>query len=509
MSNTLSNDLIELHVSFSPQEHRLFSRYVLGKVKTTSKSGKLTRQVLEKLKGTKFNHWFNSQQAGKRKEISKALHQIGAYTKQYLIQNREDHNAAFESQINYSKVLLERGLMKKAAKIVAALKAELLRQENWLLLIQVLDQERALTLSDLSQPDLMQQLAELNLAKEHYLECIAEEHEIQSLCDLLTPLLVQRGHLDAKNNEFVNHLLNREALAPKRTFKSARGQAFYYFFFSAYHYIQGDFTQAMEASEARLRVFESNQGLIDGQPRVYLSSVNNYIVTANQGNHLDKVEEWVEKMKKISPRRIKNFSPKDRFYYFERLYYNQLELDMKRLHIDKALQYIPEIIAFVDSNAKRITTYSKIILYYHFATCYYYSGNKRKASTFAANIILSAPEHIRADYISASYILQLVIALEEQDPMLPHIVKQTLSYFQRKTEINPIERFIYQSLTSRRTLKDLQNKGGLERLRSALDQVIQEQEAGSSLLRYFDLRIWLEARAERKSMLAIMKRNAQ
>ncbi len=509
MSNTLSSNLIDLHVSFTPQEHRLFSRFVFSKIGEGSKSGKLTRKVLQQLKGKEFAHWFNRHSSKERKDISKVLHQVGQYTKQYLIEHREDHNAPFEAQINYSKVLLERGLISKAAKIVAALKTQLHDQENWPLLIQVLDQERALTLSDLSQQDLMQRLAELNLSKERCLECMAEEHEIQSLCDLLTPLLVQRGHLDAENNEFVKHLLDRETLAEGRTFKSARAEAFYHFFFSAYHYVQGDFAKAMEASEARLNVFERNQGLIDGQPRVYLSSVNNYIVTANQGNRLDKVEEWVGKMKAIPLQRVKKFSRKDQFYYYERLYYNQLELDMKRLQIDQALEYIPEIIDFVDSNSGRITTYSRIILYYHFATCYYYSGNKRKASTYAANIILTAPEHIRADYISASYILQLVIALEEQDPLLPTIVKQTLSYFKRKTEINPVEQFIYQSLTSRKTLKNLRNKEGLQQLKSELERVIEEQEVRSSLLRYFDLLAWLEARIENKSMLAIMKRNAQ
>lgn len=499
MSNVISQDNINLLSSLEPYHKRMFSQYVNQKLQSSSKAGKAIQTILPHIYRNSFENWYNNQPGIKKQYLSKMLYRILSYLHEYLVEAHLKTPNNDDASLIFCQVLLRRGHLKKAKDELGRLRSKATYTEDWVLLSKVIDHERTLILMLLSSPHIADDLIALNEEKTSTLEKINEIHELQSLCDHLNTFIVHKGHMNEKDN-IVIHDLAKQPILQDDKFLSKRALSLKHFFFSAYYYLTGNFDEAMNASELRLNLFAMNPGLIANNPRVYLSAANNYIVTSTQNRRFDKVDEWITNLQILDQATLKRFTQRDLLYYYEVLHFNQLEHYLLQFQMDKLSSQLPDIEKFVKEHEEQISDYTRIVLYYYLALAHYYLGNHFKAVSYISNIQFSTAENVREDYMTAAYLLRLIINLETDDPHLIHTVKSTMKYFLQKGIKNEAEQYILKTLTNKKTIDALQNKQSLIKMKSDFDQTLASTSEPVSFLRYFDVSLWLESRINKCSI---------
>lgn len=496
MSNVISENNLTLLTSLEPYHKRMFSQYVNQKIHSSSKAGKTIQKILPHIYRYSFETWYYNQSSQQKQYLSKILHRLLNYLREYLVEAHLKTPNNDEASLILCQVLLRRGQLKKAKDELARLRSKASFTEDWVLMSKVIDHERTLILMQLSSPHIADDLIALNEEKTKTLEKINEIHELQSLCDHLNTFIVRKGHMNEKDNTVV-HQLAKQPILQDNNFLSKRALSLKHFFFSAYHYLTGNFDEAMNSSEQRLNLFTLNPGLIANNPRVYLSAANNYIVTSTQNRRFDKVDEWITKLQQLDHATLKRFTQRDLLYYYEVLHFNQLEHYLLQFEMDKLNSQLPDIEKFVKEHEEQISDYTRIVLYYYLALSHYYLGSYFKAVSYISNIQFSTSENVREDYMTAAYLLRLIINLETDDPYLIHTVKSTLKYFFKKERKNEAEQYILKMLTNKKTIDALQDQTSLIKMKDDFEKVLASAKEPVSFLRYFDISLWLESRIKK------------
>jgi len=507
MPNLQPDSLFLLIKSLNRVEKRHFRLYTSRNQGTAGAKFIRLFDLMDGMKEYNEEHILQKEKSIKRSQLPNLkAHLYGELLVSLRLLHRDrNQDIQIREQIDYAKILYNRGLILQSLKILD--KAKTLAKENghFILTLEILQFEKSIEARHITRS--LKGRAD-NLVREthFYSKQISEVIRLSNLSLLLYGTYLETGHVKNEEEEKAIEKLFRENLSGINEQQvSFFGKAYLHQAYCWYYFILYDFTRYYRHAEKWVRLFEEHPEAKKEDPFLYLKAVHNLLnalfIIAND----EKMNAELKELEKFY-RQSAEYNENLQIQSFVYLYTAKINKHFLEGTFTEGLKIVPEIEAQLKKYQQFIDTHRIMVFNYKIASLYFGSGDNETAIKYLNRVINLKIGHLRSDIQCFARILHLIAHYElGNTEILDYLIKSVYRFLSKMEDtdavLQEIFRFLRRSLSSRQ--QDL-NKSFTE-LRDRLEKVSHNKYAKRSY-QYLDIISWLESKIERKPVQEIIRR---
>lgn len=393
---------------------------------------------------------------------------------------------------NYSKLLLavEKNLLNEASGIIASLKDSLYLNENYILLLDVLNIEVSILHKNPEVEGFFKQLSSILNEKKRVLSLVVLDTKLQRIHNELYYLTlistkINYSTLKAK----VKFLLKNKTLNEQQKFASVSSLSYTLRINSAGHYLLGDLKKSFQARKKLADSLINNPRYSTAKPEEFFVALYNCIGAALSSKQQKIAEVYLQ----VFEQSIGSIGARNKNHYLMMFYPIKISYYLEFKYYKSGLKFLQEngtmenfTIRSKDDLHRVITTWYLILLHYH-------TGNIRKVN-YLLNLLVGGKKPDRLfEFIRVAHVLRLIIAFE-QDKLsrFKEIYKECVELKYVFSSENFLSEFcsILFEIISNRSDTILIN-GSYKKLRKCIGKASNSQ-SGKRIFEFFDFSEWLK-----------------
>lgn len=509
MSNSSHDPLHLLIKSLSKSEKRNFKLF--AKRLQSNEDSKFLElfDVLEKL-----TDYSEERILAKASDISKAqLSNVKAHLYKQILSSlrlnasNQDLDIYLREQIDYAKLLYNKGLYGQSLKMLDKAKTTALEFEKNIILLEILDFEKHIegqyiTRSiDSTAEEITEYANSLN-------KKITGTNVLSNLGIRLYGLYLKTSHVrNEKDFLFVSEFFKSNLPAYNIEELSFFEKMYLYQSYVWYNYIVQDFLTCYKYASRWVDLFEENKHLMPVYADLYLKGLHNLLATLFFINHTQKFTEVLKTLEKLGKEEFITNNENNSVLFFQYLYINKINYHFMMGNFSEGLYLVNEIEEGIEHYDNKIDDNRILNFYYKIGCLYFGSGDNIKASVYL-NKVIQHPAHIRSDLQSFSRILNLIAYYEQGDnEMVQYQIKSVYRFLSKLEEMNQVQQFILNFLRKVPGMDEKSVKKEFIKLRSNLVKLQQDPYEKRAFL-YLDIISWLTCKIENRTIQDVMKEKA-
>ena len=418
----------------------------------------------------------------------------------------DDHaDIDIREQIDFAKVLYQRGLFKQSLKLLDKVKQRAAEIHHDFLHLQIVEFEKLIESRHVtnSAPDRAQHLTEESGSRGR----VAQQRvQLSNLALKLYGMYIRIGHVrNARSAKEVTAYF--EANLPDVKVKELEfyGKLFYYQSHVLLYYILQDFVRHYRYSVKWVRLFEDEPAMQRSDPDTYLRGLHNLLNGLFFIGYHSQFEEVLQRLKAFVTAEQKHFDTNTRVLAFLHLYTARIDHHFLTGTFSEGLPLVPELTQTLTEYEPYLDQQRVSVFYYKIACLYFGSGDSDTALDWLNKIIQLPNGAQREDIQCYARLLHLIAHYELGHYfLLEYLVKSVYRFLKKMKELNAVQeeilRFIRKELYS-----DPKSLNRAFRSLKATFVELETQPYERRAFLYLDFIAWLESKIENRPIQAVIR----
>ncbi len=507
MSNPINDPLFRLIKSLSKSEKRNFTLYV-NRIQDT-KGVKFVQlfEVLDRQKTYNEDQIFQKIPSLKRSQLSNIRRHLykQLLTSLRMINIQVNVDLAVREQIDFAKILYNKGFYKDSLKILERAKSMAMSAHQDLLHLEILEFEKLIELRHItrSSADRADTLTE-DVVKRATI--INTSSQLSNLSLRLYGLYIKIGHIKREKDsymlsEFFHSNLPTTPEVDMTFFEKITLYQCHYW----YNHILLNFVQGYKYAQKWVDLFEQDSDMQLNDPELYMQGFNNLLSSLFYTSYYSKFSKNLETLKAFGEANHKRFNKNEEVQYFLYLNNHRINSFFMRGAFSEGTEIIPDLKKKLTRYETHLDQHRTLVFYYRIACLYFGSGNNSAAIDYLNRIINFSIGNLGEDIQCFARILNLIAHYElGHYNLLEHLVKSVYRFLRKMEEMNAVQEEILRFL--RRSVNvNPQNLTELFiQLRKRLIPHTNNPVERRSFL-YLDIISWLTSKIENRPVQAVIQ----
>lgn len=421
----------------------------------------------------------------------------------------KDPVIALREQLDYARVLYDKGLYAQSLRILGRIKIQAQQMEEIILCHEIIEFEKLIESRHIT-PGMESRSEELSQESREISRQLSSISYLSTLSMRMYGLYLKLGHArNEKDARMLKDFLERHL--PPQTGSDLKfyEKIYLYQTYCWYYYTLQDFAMYYRYCRKWVDLFQESPQQKYADASLYLKALHN-LLTAYffTSNHYRFMEE-LQILEKFIGDRENSFDENTRLYSFIYLYTAKLNRHFLEGEFQKGLYLVPEIQKKIDASSLHIDPNRVMLFYYKIACLQFGSGDNEAAAGYLHKIIQLRVGNLREDIQVFARILHLIAHFEmENYGLVEYLVKSVYHFIAAHRDlslvIEEIMRFLRKNLyTDPKALKL-----AFAELRQRLFLLSKNPFEKRSFL-YLDIISWLDSKIEDIPVQVIIRRKFQ
>ena len=314
---------------------------------------------------------------------------------------------------------------------------------------------------------------------------------------------------DKQLKEKYNAIILDPFLTDARKASTFYSKLLFYHLRSMYHYYaESDYKKVYEYDKKSFELLHALPAQIKDNPRLYLATLNNFMITCcNQGKH-SETTELIQKMKTISADYSVKLDVMSEVNIFTQTSITELDICLATCKFENLKKLFTDIESGLVEFGAKIPNQNKrallaIVSYLHFIT-----GEYKTTLKWLNKMLEPGEFEMREDLVSYSKILLLLVHFElGNTDLIPYLTRSTYRFLKKRQRLYKVEEVIVNFLGKK--LSSPHERSSVIRddfytLQSQIKNVIKDP-LEKRILHYFDWISWLESKITDRPFADILK----
>ena len=506
MANSINDPLFLLIKSLTSAEKRHFKLYISrNQVNETSKFARL----FELLDSSKE---YNEEQILKKSTFitRQQLPNLKAHlygellTALRLLHSSRNSEIQIHEQIDFARVLYNRGLVLQSLKILDKAKTLARNNSHFILTLEILQFEKDIEAKHITR-SLKGRAGALIEETNFSISQINEVTHLSNIALSMYGLYLETGHVkDEKQSQEIEDRFKESIRDINEKQISFFGKAYLHQSYCWYYIIQLDFTRYYRHAEKWVSLFDEHEEARKDDPQLYLKAVHNllnalFIIGRHKRMNLelDKLGHFYNEARQIN----ENLEIQAFIY----LYTAKINRHFLEGTFTEGLSLIPEIEEKLKLYQQYIDTHRVLVFYYKIASLYFGSGDNEQTVFYLSRIINLKVGQLRTDIQCFARLLHLIAHYElGNTELLEYLIKSVYRFLSKMNDLDAVLQEIFGFLQKSLSAKRQNVRENFISLRNRLERISANKYARRSY-QYLDIVSWLDSKIDNIPVQEVIK----
>jgi tetratricopeptide (TPR) repeat protein len=416
-----------------------------------------------------------------------------------------DLDIYIREQIDYGKVLYNKGLYVQALKIVDKVKQMAAEFEKNILLLEILEFEKLIEGQYITN-SIENKAEELSNETNALTKKINGTNLFSNLSIRLYGLYLKVGHVrNEKDFHFVNEFFKTNL--PAYNFEELGFYEKLYLFQSYvwYNYMNQDFLMCYKYASKWVELFEQHPNLISSQVELYLKGLHNLLAALFMIDHKTKFDQTLNQLSGLDKEAFIHNNDNNAVLFFQYKYLNQINHHFMRGTFSEGTKVVGEIEEGIEHFKNKLDHHRIINFYYKLGCLYFGSGDNKSAILYLNKVISNKETSIRSDLQCFARILNLIAFYESGNmEMVQYQIKSVFRFLSKIEEMNLVQQHVMSFLRKSFTMNAREIKREFIKLRSNLIK-LQDHPYEKRAFLYLDIISWLTCKIENRTVQEVIR----
>ena len=418
-----------------------------------------------------------------------------------------NHNIDIQlrEQIDYARILYDKGLYKQSLKILE--KAKSISHHNYRITLtsEILGFEKLIESQYITR-SLRNRADQLIEETEESVESVSRYHALSNLALRLYGIYIKAGHVRSEHDfditeKFFENALKQIDLTDIGFFE----KHYLNVSFAWYSLIVQDFLMQYRYAQKWVEHFRKNPEMLELESIWYLKGMHVLLealfILGHDEKHAEEVQHLKDFLDNPPTRSNENLETLGFQYYYTSLI-NQHFITGT---FSKGLTIIPELIDQIEKFESRIDPHRILVFYYKIACMYFGAGKIEETISYLNKIINYPDPRLREDIHCFARILNLIAHFElGNETLIEYQARSTYRFIRKMNDLNLVQEEILKFLRNLTSTNPKELRKKFIELRERLLE-IQEKPYQRRAFLYLDIISWLEAKIGNKPIQEIIK----
>ncbi|OAV44225.1 hypothetical protein [Lewinella sp. 4G2] len=497
MPKQKTDDLLKLVASLNRAEKRHFRLFVKRNQQANTeilflqlfdimeRTGEYDEEyLLKRIKGIK-----KSQLSNLKAHLYKQL-----LTSLRLLNRNKDEEITLREQIDYARILYNKGLYRQALDVLDKAKKRALTAEVNTVALEIAQFEKFIEGQYITR-SIEGRAEELSLLCTELTKKISDTDAWSNLALRLYGLYLKGGLVSNEQDFFmVKSFFRGQQPAGNYEDLDFWGKVYCCQAHSWMHLMCQERPQAYRYTERWLQLFRDNPSMIQINPPLYLKGIHNKLANLFSMWQYDKFVDELAQLD-LFPHQFdltNNVNVQGLYHLYQ--FDHQIRRHYMEGTFKEGLGLVPQIMEVMKDDRYNWDDHRKMIFYYRIACLYFGSGDNDTAIDYLNEIINQRSPNYRSDIQAYARILSLICHFEMGNVQLvEYQVKSVYRFLAKVEHLQETQQLIFRFLRRLPRTREDQLKGEFIKLKEKLDRV-KEKPFESRPFTFLDIPSWLESK---------------
>lgn len=421
-----------------------------------------------------------------------------------LLNVQHDTQMQLREQVDFARILYDKGLYKQSRKTLEKVKDQALRMQQQTIALDIIGLQKQLDTLDVT-PDMTSAADSMTVQVEHICSSILTVNELANTSMRLYSLYQKLGY--ARTQKDLDLII--QYFEPRLNAYHGRQmeflEKFYYYQAQAWYYnIQHDFVRCYRYGCLWVELFDSNPPMKELMYDNYLKGYSRIL----EGLYMmRKHRHFSENLARLEHEcsSLKNLNDNARILSMQIIYSNKLHQCFLEGSFERGLLLVREIDEFVKQYSKHINIHHKMLIYYKVACLYFGNGDYTKCMEYLARIMGTKDHQIRRDLQCYAKILNLIASYEAGiDYNLDYQIRSVYAFLVKMNDMQQVQKEMLSFLKKLNTFYSQDLRSELKVLYNRL-KPYENHPYERRTFYYLDIITWLESKITGRTIHEIIR----
>lgn len=422
-----------------------------------------------------------------------------------LLNRNKDEEIMLRENIDYARILYNKGLYKQALDILEKVKKRALNDEFHTVALEVAQFEKLIEGQYVTR-SIGGRATELSKECSKLVDLIDITERYSNLSMRLFGTYLESGMVKS-DSEYRRVRSWFDSLLPDEDFEdlSFWGKVYFCQSYMWLHHICQEFPMVHRYSQRVVELFRDNPKMIELNAALYLKSMHAHLANLFNMWQYDKFQPELDVLldfpSKYDFGADANAESLWQLYQFT----HRIQRHFMQGTFSEGLEMVPELMKAIEEETYNWDDYRHMLFYYRIACLYFGSGDNDKAIDYLNLIINQRSPNYRSDIQAYARILSLICHFEMGNVQLvEYQVKSVYRFLGKVEHLQETQQQIFKFLRRIPRIREDQLKGEFIKLKEQLDKVSGNPYEQRTFT-YLDVGSWLKSKIEDKSVQEVIR----
>ncbi|WP_347158388.1 hypothetical protein [Pontibacter chitinilyticus] len=423
-----------------------------------------------------------------------------------LYQANQNLDIQLHEQLDYARVLYNKGFYQQSLKMLEKVKAQALQAELPHVALAALDFEKLIESQHITR-SLSDRAETLSAEAMDTALHVTHTHDLSNVALRLYGLYIKVGHArNAEDHERITAFFKENLPALDLKKAGFFEKLYYYQAHVWYYHITQDFRASYRYATKWVDLFEENPGMKDKQTMLYIKGLHNMLTASFNLLYYSKFKQILARLEAFATDETRRISTNNEMLLFLYINTNKINLYFMEGRFTDGLEIVPDILEKLDYFQVQLDSHRRLVFYFKIASLYFGSGDNYKAIDYLNKIIRYKDTSLREDIQCFARILNLIAHYEAgEDEALEYQIKSVYHFLGKMNNQQQMQIEIFKFLRSLGDITPLQLKEAFVALKEKLVRIAANPLERRPFL-YLDIISWLESKIENLPVQEVMRR---
>ncbi|GAA0542061.1 hypothetical protein [Chitinophaga japonensis] len=423
-----------------------------------------------------------------------------------LLYKQKDPLIDLREQLDYARVLYNKGLYNQSLKLLSKAKSMAMEQEEVMLAYEIVEFEKLIESRHITR-SLENRADELSEESRRIELQLTSINRLSTLSLRLYGLYLKLGHArNERDAEMVKHFFEENAPHVTQTHMSFYEKIYLYQAYCWYYYILQDFVMYYRYTQKWVNLFKEYPSLLRTDVDMYIKAMHNLLTAHFYTMNDDKFINVLQEFESFINCQQESFNENTRTSAFVYLYTAKINRHFLEGTFSEGLALVPELEERIAEHQLKVDQHRVLVFYYKIACLYFGSGDNNKAIVYLNKIIHLRIGNLRADIQCFARILHLIAHYElENYSLVEYLIKSVYHFISKNKDLGQMMEEILKFLRKNIYAHPKALRNAFADLKERLVQISRNPYERRSFL-YLDIISWLESKIEGVPVQDVIRR---
>ena len=413
-----------------------------------------------------------------------------------LLYKTKDPLIELREQLDYARVLYNKGLYNQSLKILAKAKVSAREQEEVMLYFEIVEFEKLIESRHITR-SLDNRAEELSDESRIINEQLNNVSKLSTLALRMYGMYLKLGHArDEKDSLMLRSFFEANLPAVQQGSMSFYERIYLYQAYCWYYYILQDFVMYYRYTQKWVDLFSEYPRLRDTDVDLYIKAMHNLLTAHFHTMNHDKFTEVLAEMEQFIVEKEESLNENTRTSAFVYLYTGKINRHFLDGTFSEGLKLVSEVECKISEHQLTVDQHRVLVFYYKIACLYFGSGDNNNAIVYLNKIIHLRIGNLRADIQCFARILHLIAHYElENYSLVEYLIKSVYHFIAKNKDLSLVMEEILKFLRKNMYANPKALRTAFKDLKGRLEVIAKNPYERRSYL-YLDIVSWLESKID-------------